>query len=101
MKPNIYKPPFNKKITNNRKTYYSFIEDKMDYKNEIRSNEAPLDTLSRLSNSGSYIFNKRVDIITNDKTYHTKIAGKMGNRVITVDGDNIYLDDIMQIIEKD
>lgn len=100
MKPNIYKPLFDKKIANNKKAYYSFLEDKIGKADEGFVGEAPVDTINRLTNSGSYIFNRKVDIITNDKTYHTKIAGKVGDRIVTIDGDNIFLDDIKQIIEK-
>lgn len=98
-KPNIYKPPINHKVNNNKKAYYSYLEtDNIEAGNY--QDEEPMDTLNRLINSGSYIFNKKVQIITNTKTYNTKIAGKIGDRIITIDGDDIYLSNIKKIIEK-
>ena len=96
-KPNIFKPTINHKITNNKRAYYSFLESNDE---EFRnSNEDPEITLNRLLNSGSYIFSKKVKIVTNDKTYRTKNAGKMGDKIITLDKDVIALNDIKEIKE--
>ena len=39
-------------------------------------------------------------IVTKDKTYDTRIAGKLGNRLITLDNDSININDIKKIYEK-
>ena len=97
--PKIFKPNIEHQINNNRNVYYSFIEDKVDsYRDDYV--EDPIDTLNRLINENAYIFNKKVLIKTNTRDYLTKIAGKMGEVVITIDGDSININDITQIIEK-
>ena len=58
-----------------------------------------VDFINKLSHDG-YVFNKRVVIVTRDKTYDTKIAGRLGNRIITLDSDSINIDDIVKIYEK-
>lgn len=95
-KGEIFKPIIEHNLNNNKNAYYSFIK-----KEDTReSNEDPIDTLDRLIKSNSYIFNKKVLIVTKDKEYLTKIAGKIGKRVITLDGDSINIDDIIRIDEK-
>lgn len=94
----IFKPKINHKINNNRNTYYSFIEEKN--KKEIETEEEPIDTLNRLIKENSYIFNKKVLIKTSNKEYLTKIAGKINNRIITINGEEINMDDVIKIEEK-
>lgn len=95
-KGEIFKPIIEHNLNNNKNAYYSFIKEE----DTRESNEDPIDTLDRLIKSNSYIFNKKVLIVTKDKEYLTKIAGKIGKRVITLDGDSINIDDIIRIDEK-
>ncbi len=102
-KPEIFKP--NMSFTdNNKKAYYSYLEDPLEIENEnIEKTEDTTDVigfLNNISSSGSYVFNKKVIIVTNDRTYDTRIAGKLGNRLITLDNDSINIDDIKKIYEK-
>ena len=99
-KPEIYKPPINKKLNNNERVYYSNLKEEVRSNKSINREETPEQTLLRLNNSGSYIFNIGVLIKTKDKTYDTKIAGKIGNKLITLDGIVIPFNDIVSIIEK-
>ena len=99
-KPNIFKPIIKKDIKNNKEVYCSFLETNTSRKVAKSSNETPLDTINRLVGSGSYIFNIGVLIKTKDKTYDTKIAGKLGNKIITCDSDSILISDIISIKEK-
>lgn len=94
-KPEIFKPIIEHKLNNNKNTYYSFVKEEIK---EIK--EDPVDTLDRLIKNNSYIFNKNIKIITKDKEYNTKIAGKIGKKVITLDGDSINIDDI-EVIKED
>lgn len=94
-KPEIFKPIIEHKLNNNKNTYYSFINEE---RKEVK--EDPVDTLDRLIKNNSYIFNKNIKIVTKDKEYNTKIAGKIGKKVITLDGDSINIDDIILIEEK-
>ena len=99
-KPEIFKPEIGK-IDNNKKAYYSFLEDRLDIKtDEYEENDDVITFMNKLARSGSYIFNKDVIIVTKDKKYETRIAGKLGNRIITLDNDSIKIDDIIKIYEK-
>lgn len=99
-KPEIFKPEIGK-IDNNKKAYYSFLEDRLDIKiDEYEENDDVITFMNKLARSGSYIFNKDVIIVTKDKKYETRIAGKLGNRIITLDNDSIRIDDIIKIYEK-
>ena len=100
-KPEIFKPNIGN-INNNKKSYCSFIDSRVEVDNFINNEdgEEPIDFINRLSKSGSYIFNKDVIIETKDKKYNTRIAGKLGNRIITLDNDSININDIIKIYEK-
>ena len=76
-KPKIFKPDIGE-VNNNKKAYYSFLEDRLNISTEEEPKEDVVDFVNRLSKSGSYIFNKDVVIVTKDKRYETKIAGKIG-----------------------
>lgn len=96
----IFKPKFDKQIDNNKKVFYSFI-DEMPLRNASNNlSENPIETLNRLENNGTYLFSKRVIIRAKNKVYDTKIAGRMGNNIITIDSDTISLNDIISIMEK-
>lgn len=99
-KPEIFKPEIGK-INNNKKTYYSFLEDRLDIEREQKEESYDvIDFINKLSKSGSYLFNKDVVIITKDKKYETRIAGKMGDRIVTLDNSSININDIIKIYEK-
>lgn len=99
-KPEIFKPEIGK-INNNKKAYYSFLEDRLDVKtDEYEESDDVISFMNKLARSGSYIFNKDVIIVTKDKKYETRIAGKLGDRIITLDNDSIKVDDVIKIYEK-
>lgn len=98
-KPSIFKPDVGN-VNNNSKVYYSFLEDRLGIEVEPKTKEDPINFVNKLSRSGSYIFNKEVVIKTKDKTYNTKIAGKMGDKLVTLDNESIYINDIVDIYEK-
>ena len=96
---NIFKPKINHSLNNNKRVYYSYLEANNNIDTRT-SNEKPIETLNRLMQNGSYIFNRKVLIETKNKVYETKIAGRIDKRVITIDGDDILLSDIIKITEK-
>ena len=53
--------------------------------------------IDKLFNTNGYVFSKNVEIVTNDKVYNTKIAGKVNNHIITLDNDIIKISDIKDI----
>ena len=94
-RPEIYKPNMSFK-DNNKKAYYSYLED---HKEEAKEEKSVSEFLEELATT-SYVFNKKVIIVTKEKTYDTRIAGKLGNKIITLDNDSINIDDITKIYEK-
>ncbi|HPE14574.1 MAG TPA: hypothetical protein PLT65_01890 [Bacilli bacterium] len=86
--PNIYKGSDIR--SNNKKTYYSSEKVSVDRKK-------PSVKLQDLFASPSFIFNIRVLIKTKNENYDTKIAGKMGNNIITVDNKVIPIREIIDI----
>ena len=95
-KSNIFKPDIGY-VNNNKQVYYSFLDDSLDIR---REEEDPRSFMKKIDRSGSYMFRKEVIIKTKDKNYDTKIAGKMGDRIITLDNDIIPIDNIISISEK-
>lgn len=97
-RPNIFKPTINKKLNNNKNTYYSFIEETIpDIKNSYNNIKKSF-KVNKISNN-NYIFNVDVLIKTRNEEIKTKISGKMGNNIITYDGRIISIDNIISIEE--
>ena len=67
-----------------------------DYSGGKKKNE-----IRKLFKSSRYVFNIHVMIETDTKTYDTKVAGKLNDNLITVDGDIIPIKTIRNIIIKD
>ena len=88
MKPEIFKPNI-KNINNNKSSFYSEIDSK------IRKSD-PNEFIDNLSKEG-YTFGKKVTIKAKDHVYNTKIIGKYGDSIITIDNDKILLKDIDDI----
>ena len=91
---NIFKPNINKKLTNNKVSYYSFIEEKV-----VNKNNSYNDFRVNKITSNNYIFNTDVAIKTKSDLIKTKISGKMGSNIITSDGRIINTKDIIEIKE--
>lgn len=103
--PNIYKSEFGNKVNRNRKVYHIPNEEETT-KKQVLSDSANHDItveekLKRLFQSRRYIFNIGVEIVTSKKIYQTKIAGKVKNSIVTIDGEVIPIIEIEDIIIKD
>ena len=97
MKKNkIFVNKINKNINNNQK-YCDVLEDVKEI-NNIDNSISIDEKLDKLFNTNGYIFNTNVKIITSDKIYQTKIAGKVNNHIITLDNDIIDISSIKDII---
>lgn len=95
--PNIYK---NDKIINtNNKSIFKVNSSSDTYNNNDNNNVS--ETIRKLFKTNKYIFNIGVIIETDSKKYDTKIAGKIKNSIVTVDGDTIPIIEIKNIIIKD
>lgn len=95
-RPNIFKPNINKKLTNNKVSYYSFLEEKVP---DVNKNNNYNDFRVNKITSNNYIFNTDVAIKTKNDLIKTKISGKMGSNIITSDGRIINTKDIIEIKE--
>ncbi len=87
----IFRPKSDHKIENNRKVYYSSIEDgNVSLEKEISLNDLLSDR---------YLFTKRVKIISKDgNEMICNVAGKVSDRIITMDGRHLKIDDIERIL---
>ena len=94
-KKKIYVNKIDNRIGNNQELC-NVLEKK--HKNNYDTNKSIDEKLSELFNTNGYVFNVNVQIITNDKTYNTKIASKVGDNIITLDNDIININDIKDII---
>lgn len=112
--PKIFKKNVDVSHSNNKKVFYTSetkqettkTNSKEDINNQTISNlNSSLTTVEekirKLLRSSRYIFNIEVEIKTSKKTYNTKIAGKVKNSLVTVDGEVIPIVDIEDIIIKD
>lgn len=99
--PEIFKVQLKKGVDNNDKVYYSSLAN-INNKNKtyFNNNDSINTKLRKLFNNGSYIFNIKVIIKTKNNSYDTKIAGKLGDRIITIDNKIIPINEIIDIIEK-
>ncbi len=107
MKKNkIFQNKIKKKIDNNQKSF-NIIEDIKDNNDIIKDNNLNIDNISveekinMLLNRNGYIFNVDVEIVTESKTYKTRIAGKVNGNLITLDNDIIPIRNIKDIIIND
>lgn len=94
-KPDIYKPNIGH-IDNNEKVYYSFLNDSLDDKKK----KDPENFIRNLEKEGSYMFRKDVIIKTRNSEFDTKIAGRINDKLITMDHKVIPIKNIMDIYEK-
>lgn len=89
---NIFKPDVDHKINNNKKVFYSSINEEV----EIKKSEKEISLQELLSDR--YLFNKTVKIITKDNEIVGNVAGKVSDRLITMDGYHVKISDIEKII---
>lgn len=96
-KEKIYVNKIEKNINNNQK-YCDVNEKEINNYERVDNNLNVEDKLKKLFNTNGYIFNTNVKIITKDRTYQTKIAGKVNNHLITLDNDIIDISSIKDIV---
>jgi len=105
-KNKVYVNKIDKKIGNNQ-DYCNIKEEKNSsyeiknngvQKNIIENNLTVREKINELLERNGYIFNVDVQIITSQKTYNTKIAGKVRDYLITLDNDIIHINDITDLI---
>lgn len=110
-KPKVFANPIDKKINNNQE-FFDSEGSILNFDNSVRSSNSQgdlyieesdyrnlnvIEKIEKLLNRNGYIFNVDVVIVTEDKRYETKIAGKVNNHLITLDNDIINIDDIIDL----
>ncbi len=85
------------KIINNNQKYCDINENIIEETKDSNLKETIDEKLDKIFNTNGYIFNIDVTIITKVKEYHTKIASKINNYIITLDNDIICIDDILDV----
>ncbi len=104
MKKNkVFQNKLDKDIGNNQKSFSISDDKKNNIKDDVTLNDdlTAKEKIEKLFNRNGYVFNVLVEIVTSKKTYHTKIAGKVNNHLITLDNDIICINDIQDIIVKE
>ena len=94
MKKEIYANKITKRIDNNQ----NYCDVSNNSKKNISNDLTVEEKINKLFNTNGYVFNIDVKIITDNKTYDTKVAGKIGNNLITLDNDVISIKEIKDII---
>ena len=99
----IYFRTINKNNELERVTIFKLDDKKKNIKDDVTLNDdlTVKEKIEKLFNRNGYVFNVLVEIVTSKKIYHTKIAGKVNNHLITLDNDIICINDIRDIIVKD
>lgn len=101
--PHIYKNETVSRVKKNRDVYHIQASDENPEREVLLENDSVSveAKLKKLFQSRRYIFNIGVEIITKRKVYDTKIAGKVKNSIVTIDGEVIPMIEIEDIIIKD
>lgn len=99
--PSIFANKINKNIDNNKKVYYSDLEEnKIDEKlnkNFLKPQLNINQKINKIFNSPKYVYKADVTIKLKDKTINKKIIGKNNNNIITIDNELIPISDIEDI----
>lgn len=99
--PSIFANKINKNIDNNKKVYYSDLEEnKIDEKlnkNFLKPQLNINQKINKIFNSSKYVYKADVTIKLKDKTINKKIIGKNNNNIITIDNELIPISDIEDI----
>jgi hypothetical protein len=101
----LYVNKINKKLNNNTATFYS----KYNAENEKKEKDIPsanfiddgisVETkINKMFNSPNFVYKMNVKLLMRDGKIITKeIIGKVGNKLLTLDEDNILVEDIKGI----
>lgn len=90
--PNVFANPINKPLNNNREVYYS---DVVEHRN-LRSENIP-QKINEIFASVHHVYKSNVKIITKEGEIFTTIVGKNGNNLLTLNGEKININDILDI----
>lgn len=90
--PKIYANPINKSLNNNKDVFYSSAK-------ETRSPKT-VDVPRKINEIFAYyhhVYKSKVHITTNDSEFDTTIVGKTSNNLLTLNGEKISINSIIDI----
>lgn len=102
--PGVFVNRINKKLSNNESVFYekkninfdSLVNNKLNKDTSKTVNEK----INSIFTSNEYVYKMEVIIKLKDKTLTKKIIGRNKNELITIEGEVISIDDVIDIYPK-
>ena len=102
--PGVFVNRINKKLTNNESVFYERsnmnINNKVSNKVNVDKDKTVNEKINSIFSSDSYVYKMEVTIKLKDKTLTKKIIGRNKKDLITIEGEVINIDDIVDIYPK-
>lgn len=90
--PKVYASPINKVLNNNKEVFVSSDKENRS----IKSENIP-QKINEIFASIHHVYKSKVRITTNNDDFITTIVGKTGNDLLTLNGEKININDIVDI----
>lgn len=88
--PNVFAVPINKNIKNNEEINYN-------RSSEIKKESFNKNEINKIFGSKNHVYKTKVQIITNKNEYIVDLVGMKDSYLLTLDGKQINIDDIVEI----
>ena len=95
--PRVVALPIKKNISHNKEVFYGTektLPSSESLLNEDLTQDEIYNRIEQVFHSIHHSFHIPVTIRTKDKTYHTKLIGKVDNRLLTMEDEEININDI-------
>ena len=92
-KPSVFANKIDHKLNNNEEVFTSYSGNKDDVNEYINVRKKIRDIMD----SPNYVYKADVIIKTNKNTLEKTIVGVNNNKILTIDGESINIDDILDI----
>lgn len=90
--PRVYASPINKNINNNKEYYYQELEER-----KSPDSVDVLEKINKIFSSVHHVYKSHVKITTKSTTLDTYLVGKKNNSILTLDGNKIDIQEIIDI----
>lgn len=88
--PKVFVSPIEKKLNNNKDTFYSPLGDRKSTKDILRE-------IDNIFHSKNFVYKSRAKITTKSGVLEETIVGKTGTSLLTMEGKAIPISDITDI----
>ncbi len=90
--PRVYVNPINKELKNNKDIFYS-------KQNDVRGNPSGniMQKINEIFANPHHVYKSKVNIVTKDNSFDTIIVGKNNRDLLTLNGEAININDIIDI----